>query len=202
MNVQYTVLYTVHVLHIVLLIRIEYLSLNCRINSYAAIWLTVLTFQLHFAFFLFFFSLVLLFFVACYLYLLFFFPSSQSFYLIVSMLGYFFLLLQIQYINTTAKKTTTYLTYRQIHFDYYYRMLHALLFFLRQLHDVLCFCSSFFSVTFHRFYHISFVQFPFEEAKKKYSGIKGVHFQKTIQTHKKGERERKKLPFGYVADFL
>lgn len=146
----------------------------------------------HFAFFRS-FCLVLLFsFFFCYLYLLFFF-SSSPFLSHTEHAGFFFCFKYNISTLQQKKRDDLFDIQTDIHFDYYYSCM--LSFFLRQLHDVLCFLFLFYSLTFHR----SFVHFLLKA--KKIFGNKRSTFSK-VDAHRKRERDRKKLPFGNVTDFL
>lgn len=144
--------------------------------------------QSHFAFFLFFCFLLSLSFIL--------FSPCLFFYLLIHCLsshsptehaGLFCFKYNI---STIQQKKTTYLTYRQIHFDY-----SCMLSFLRQFHDVLYVFVPF-SLYFSMLSTISFVHFLL---KKYIFGNKRSTFFKSQLTPKE---TKNKLPFGNVTDFL
>lgn len=178
---------SVHVIHIVvLLIRIEYRAWTTAKTSYAAIWLS----QSSISFCL--FSVLLLFVIFIFILFspcLFFIYSFTALVriLLLSMLAFFCFKYNI---STIQQKKTTYLTYRQIHFDY-----SCMLSFLRQFHDVLYVFVPF-SLYFSMLSTFSFVHFLL---KKYIFGNKRSTFFKSQLTPKE---TKNKLPFGNVTDFL
>lgn len=174
---RYLVLYTVHVVHLVFFLLESRIEPKIPYRLLCSIWLTLRNLILPFAVL---FSFLLLF-VIFMLYSLF---NMPVFYLLIQCaqftfsywIRWLFFLTQTQYVlEHQQQKKTTYLTCRQIHFDYTCIVVCSLFFYIGFMSLCVCFLL---------FFSLFFRLFPFEDNKKEIFGNKSSMISK-VDPHQK-----------------